>query len=483
MSIATFFTPKIRNGIIHLIVLIIAYQFLIQSSYRFQASRTLEIYNNSTLIFFFYIHSLLMLPLLIKKKNLKKYLLLIFVCYILVTIAGSWLRASHSSLIIVHKDGTSPDPLEFFFRKDWVVGYAGSLLPSFISIGILSFIYYIIIHNIKNFLPYLEIIVNGFILSIIYAFIIIIPEMGSPEFILFCIVLMVFYSNTFWITPILIKDQNKLKYFIFLIVLSSSYYFLLMLSLKVPQFMQETGNPFSVENKSELIILSLIILFITLFLSFLYGYIRLKIKSKEKVLTQKLGAKDSELQLLKSQVNPHFLFNTLNILYATALEEKATKTAEITAKLASLIRYMQEDINKDFIPLENEIKYLQDYITIQKLRCAVTPQIETEFVNIKNHRISPGLLIPFVENAFKYGIDPSKPSTLKVSVICNKSTIHFECVNSFNENYKTYQKEQGFGIGIKNAKQRLALIYPKKHTFEIIKRNNIFLVNISINTK
>lgn len=198
---------------------------------------------------------------------------------------------------------------------------------------------------------------------------------------------------------------------------------------------------------------------------------------------RKLGAKESELQLLKSQVNPHFLFNTLNNLYATALEEDAPKTAESTAKLASLIRYMQEDINKDFIPLENEIKYLQDYIAIQKLRCAESPEIETVFKNIKDHSISPGLLIPFVENAFKYGIDPSKPSKLKVSIICDENRIKFECINSFDDNFKTYYKEQGFGIGIKNAMERLELVYPKKHTFSVLKEHNTFSVKMSINTE
>jgi LytS/YehU family sensor histidine kinase len=218
-------------------------------------------------------------------------------------------------------------------------------------------------------------------------------------------------------------------------------------------------------------------------LSLTYSYVRLKLINDQLIFNLRLGAKDSELQLLKSQVNPHFLFNTLNTLYATALEENAPKTAESTAKLANLLRYMQNDINKDFIPLENEIKYLEDYITIQKLRCEIEPQIETKFSNFENHQISPGLLIPFVENAFKYGIDPTKPSKLKVSVICDETTIHFKCVNSYDDNSKTYYKERGFGIGITNTRQRLELVYAKKHIFEIVKENNMFSVNISINTK
>jgi LytS/YehU family sensor histidine kinase len=164
---------------------------------------------------------------------------------------------------------------------------------------------------------------------------------------------------------------------------------------------------------SNLLVLAIYFTLATV-LSLTYSYVRLKLINDQLIFNLKLGAKDSELQLLKSQVNPHFLFNTLNTLYATALEENAPKTAESTAKLANLLRYMQNDINKDFIPLENEIKYLEDYITIQKLRCEIEPQIETKFSNFENHQISPGLLIPFVENAFKYGIDPTKPSKLKV---------------------------------------------------------------------
>jgi sensor histidine kinase YesM len=88
-----------------------------------------------------------------------------------------------------------------------------------------------------------------------------------------------------------------------------------------------------------------------------------------------------------------------------------------------------------------------------------------------------------VENAFKYGIDPTKPSKLKVSVICDETTIHFKCVNSYDDNSKTYYKERGFGIGITNTRQRLELVYAKKHIFEIVKENKMFSVNISINTK
>ena len=354
MSLSKFSSSKIKSIIVHLVVLILAYEYVIYAENNYYVEENLKIYNNILIIVFFYVHSFLLLSIIIEKNNLKRYLLYTIVCFVFINTIESWFGALHSSKITHFEDGTRPSPYHFFLRKDWVIGHAIGLMPRFVTVGLISFV---------------------------------------------------------------------------------------------------------------------------------YGYLILKIKLQESFFNLKLSAKESELQLLKSQVNPHFLFNTLNTLYATALEEQAPKTAESTAKLASLLRYMQEDINKEFIPLENEIKYVQDYIAIQKLRCSVTPQIETKFENIDNKVISPGLLIPFVENAFKYGIDPSKPSKLKVSVICDEDTIHFECVNSYDDNFETYYKEQGFGIGIKNAKQRLELVYPKKHQLEVKKENNIFSVTLSVITK
>ena len=276
--------------------------------------------------------------------------------------------------------------------------------------------------------------------------------------------IFIFYINVFFLTSILFLKKDYFKYCLSIILLSSIYFFAIW-SFGYLKF----------DNNLYVIIWSLSLASIIL-ISTTYGYLRLKSKeSKLKFIDQ-----ETELQLLKSQVNPHFLFNTLNTLYATALNENAPKSAESIAKLASLIRYMQEDITKDYIPLANEIKYLEDYIAIQKLRCEVIPSIKTHFSNIENQYISPGLFIPFVENAFKYGIDPSKPSKLSVSVVCVEGKVKFECVNSYDDSFKTYYKEQGFGLGIANAKQRLKLIYPKKHLIEINKENQTFSVIINI---
>lgn len=345
-----------------------------------------------------------------------------------------------------------------------------------IVIGVLSFFYVLSIYGKKKTLPYLEININILILLIICSFSALTPKMGSKEILSVIVVLVVFYIHTFFIVPVLIVQKKKLKYSILVIALAASFYLLIGKIIRNLFANVQTG-----EDVFYIVLTLTSVLLLTLFLSFVYAYVR-TIKAKERSFDLKMGNKESELRLLKSQVNPHFLFNSLNAVYATALIENAPKTSESIAKLASLIRYMQKDMNENFIPLQNEIKYIQDYVAIQKIRSAVEPMVELRFENIENYMISPGLLIPFVENAFKYGIDPSKPSKLEISVCCADNWITFECTNTYHEGYKTYEKEEGFGIGIKNTKQRLELVYQENHTFEIKKLEGIFSVKIGINT-
>lgn len=472
-----------RKTIVHAIVLAISIFSLYVT-----ADGALKHYDNlfqggfyDALLFVFtiYIVGLVIIPLLF--KNWKKYLYIAITYTVFYSLLLGWIQAIQRSNSEMLGKGISIESLEYF-TLDSVL----SLLLTLIPMGVMGLFYYVFVMDWEKlkkgfFQKHTEKTINIIVVVLIMLYVSIIPAGEKADDLLFVSsFILFFYINSFYITPILFISKNKSRY-AFVTVLWFATLYIIFLSITYfftgPQGKQIVSS--DLLSISFFLRITVIIFIPNFIISLFYGYIRIKIKNQDKILE----AKNSELQLLKSQVNPHFLFNTLNTLYSTALEEKAEKTAQSTAKLASLIRYMQEDINKDFIPLENEVKYLKDYINIQELRCAVTPQTNTEFINIENHKISPGLLIPFVENAFKYGIDPSKPSTLKVSVICNDDTIHFECVNSYNANFKTYYKEQGFGIGIKNAKQRLELVYPKKHTFGVIKVDNTFSVKISINTK
>lgn len=483
MTLKTFFTPKYKI-FVHLIALsatIMSIVLTIEGCARKEWIGSLCIIDIARTVLFnvtIYFLALVLFPLLL--KDWKKYIKGAIVFLIIYSIAFGWISAVSLGVWDNSKGIFSSMSLQYI---DFKLIFRAFL--TIIPMGILAWFYFLFVTDSEKlkvlfFRRNTERTVNIIVVGLIIIYVFIMPQGNSWEPFLFTMLFTAFfYINTFFVVPILLKYKRSAKFFVASFVWFSTLYclfFLIPYSYSGPfreRFLEIYFEPYYIFRIFVLAFAP------TYLLSFIYGYIRFKIKNQDK----KLGAKESELQLLKSQVNPHFLFNTLNTLYATALEENAPKTAESTAKLANLIRYMQEDIDKDFIPLENEIKYLQDYIAIQKLRCAVEPKIETNFENIANKVISPGLLIPFVENAFKYGIDPSKPSKLVVSVICEESTIYFECVNSFNDDFKTYYKEQGFGIGIKNAKQRLELVYPKKHSFEVEKENNTFSVKINITTK
>ncbi|MEP1487922.1 MAG: histidine kinase [Algibacter sp.] len=474
MKISAFFKSKYKL-IIHAIVFILSvFSVILTITGILRTDQSLfqgGFFDTLLFIFTVYILALVIIPLLY--KNWKKYLYIAISYIISYSLLLAWMRAIQRSNSVMIKKSISVSPFEYFTLES-VLNLSMTFIP-FVIMGLIYAFLVIEINILKKAFAVkrFELIFNSIIISLIYFYALMMPRKIEIQVIAFISVYVVFfYFNTFYLTPLLLRKKNFVK-----------YTFLSLLSLTIVNAVTIVLLSFIYNHNLLSRLTPILLRFITLYLiifiaSFIYGYLRLKIKEKN----LKLETKESELQLLKSQVNPHFLFNTLNTLYATALEEGAPKTAESTAKLASLIRYMQEDINKDFIPLENEIKYLEDYILIQKLRCAVEPEIETDFKGFENHYISPGLLIPFVENAFKYGINPSKESNLKVSVICKENTIHFECVNSYDDTFKTYYKEQGFGIGITNAKQRLELVYPKNHTFELVKGNNIFSVKISINS-
>lgn len=484
MTTTSHFTPKIRKGLLHLLVLLISVQII---SFYFPLSQIDGIHlwqplaQLLVLITAFYAHSFLLLPILIEQRNNQKYFSILGAGLLLLGAMSLWIEALHSVAITQFADGTKPGVVDFLFQKNLILHTLLAflfLLLFYIPLSGISFLYYMFMINRKERKALLssknmELYINLLILAPLFLIFLLNTETLNGRMELFLELLLFtsfFYLCAFYISPQILTNKNRGKS---LVLLMSS--FLLIIAGTAIIY----GKNFLLLNLGDLGIL----LFLTLLLSLTYGYVRFKVKRDEQIFHLKLGAKETELKLLKSQVNPHFLFNNLNTLYSLALEENAPKTAESTAKMANLIRYMQNEINKDFIPLENEIQYLKDFIAIQKVRCEVPPHIETNFINISNQKISPGILIPFVENAFKHGIDPSGPSTLYVSVICKYDSIFFKCVNSYNDKLEAFYKEQGFGIGIKNTRDRLKLVYSKNHKLEIIKTEKVFTVELEITTQ
>jgi len=188
----------------------------------------------------------------------------------------------------------------------------------------------------------------------------------------------------------------------------------------------------------------------------------------------------AQISSLKSQINPHFLFNTLNNIYATAIDT-SPRTADMVDKLSEMMRYTMKETQNDFVPLEEEINYLNNYIELQKLRLDSKIKfdytIEGEFSGLQ---IAPMLLIPFVENAFKHGVNSEQDSSIRINIKVNESEIHFLVANNKVEIQSGIQENSG-GLGIENTKHRLALIYPSGHLLTIKETENDFIVSLHIN--
>ncbi|WP_400074873.1 sensor histidine kinase [Winogradskyella sp. R77965] len=193
--------------------------------------------------------------------------------------------------------------------------------------------------------------------------------------------------------------------------------------------------------------------------------------------TRRQQEKDAELKLLKAQLNPHFLFNTLNNLYGLSVV-KSDKLPNLMLKLSDLLRYSLYDTKDKFVPLEEEIKYLENYISLEKIRLEKTTINFKIKGNITNKQIAPMLLIVFVENAFKHL--STENGKVDINIFPEENKLHFSCKNTIDlENPIEESLEKGrSGIGLVNAKKRLALIYPEQHDLKITNHKDNFHVDL-----
>lgn len=213
----------------------------------------------------------------------------------------------------------------------------------------------------------------------------------------------------------------------------------------------------------------------TIFISTVFCMFKMFSKSEEEK-TQLLSEKKiAELQALKTQINPHFIFNTLNNIYSLVYQ-KSEKALPAIEELSELLRYSTKDLEKDFIPVEKEIGYIESLVALEKLRIK-NPEllIIKKNINYPQSNISPMLLVPFVENAFKHGDFSGKGFTLKISD--NNEILHF-----YIQNFKMQRSKDSLsGIGIDNVKKRLNILYPKKH--ELIINETEYSVDLKIDLK
>jgi two-component system, LytTR family, sensor kinase len=200
-------------------------------------------------------------------------------------------------------------------------------------------------------------------------------------------------------------------------------------------------------------------------------------------LKTELGTSNAGLQFLRSQINPHFLFNALNTLYGTALMENAEKTGEGIQKLGDMMRFMLHENHQDKIALSRELDYLHNYVDLQNLRIAASPNISIEMQIediIGYYEIAPMLLIPFIENAYKHGISLKEKSWIKVTLYKKDEVLHLDVYNSVHPQKENDPERYHSGTGLENVKQRLALLYANKHELIIRQNAQEFFIHLSI---
>lgn len=200
----------------------------------------------------------------------------------------------------------------------------------------------------------------------------------------------------------------------------------------------------------------------------------LKIKQKQ-LHEEKL---ETELKLLKAQINPHFIFNALNNIYSLTYM-KAEKAPESVLKLSEMLRYVFYDCSKDKVPINNEVQYIKNFAAFQQMKSEYKQNISLN-VNLSNSliEISPMLLIPFIENAFKYSrVEEDETAFVTIDISQSDQTLKFNIKNSVPTDNKPLP---GSGMGIKNVKQRLEIIYPGAYSLELIENEKEYEVKLNL---
>ncbi|MFU8844829.1 MAG: sensor histidine kinase [Bacteroidales bacterium] len=316
----------------------------------------------------------------------------------------------------------------------------------------------------------------------------------------------IFYLNFYYLLPRFFENGNYLLYssfiFVILFIALLLFYFFDRMSLhyeiqraiesgdftRLPRGFRHKIPPVGRPPMHETFRLQLIwrqlvfngfFVVMVLFISTIYRNIMLSRQTEKDALLLKTRVAEAESNMLKSQINPHFLFNTLNNIYSMA-QLQSEKTPDAIHRLSEMLRYVIYDCNEKFVPLEKEIQYLRSYIELQLLRDEKMNKVRYSFKSIDpGALIAPMLLIPFIENSFKHWkIDDPEDSYIDIDVQTSKSQLHFRIENT-KPGWNT-KLSPGSGIGLENVRKRLNLIYPGKHKLVIQDSTRIYKVELNI---
>ncbi|MES1216771.1 MAG: sensor histidine kinase [Bacteroidota bacterium] len=312
----------------------------------------------------------------------------------------------------------------------------------------------------------------------------------SPSFLIFCFVyLFIFYFNTYILIPQLYFQKRQWLYaasviILFLLVVWLKPFETLLMEQRRPQMprqeqLSHNGPPPPRQgHRSAFSDVTGIFLFIAAWsLSTAICVSRQWRMIEQRAVRAEADKANAELSFLKMQINPHFLFNTLNNIYMLAVI-KDENTAPGILKLSNIMRYLTDEVNEDLVPLQSEFDCVQDYIDLQKLRLNKYTKVDfTVEGDLSGKQIAPLILMTFVENAFKHGISNHEQSEIVISLLAEKKYITFYCQNKL---FETKRNTERIGIGIANVKQRLQYMYAGKHTLTIKEEEGLYSVQLTL---
>lgn len=286
-------------------------------------------------------------------------------------------------------------------------------------------------------------------------------------------VLLTVYLNLRFLFPLLLEKRKYFLYVIsvfFLISAGAGFYIILFdnwIDYIFPSYYFIAYYGFF-----DISLYLLIFIFLTSLFRLARGWFRLQEIEKEKTI--------AELKALKSQINPHFLFNSLNSIYSLA-RKNSSQVPEKVIQLSDLMRHIIYDSDVEFILLTSEIEMIKNYIELQNLRTPEKEKIVLEVTGeTENKKIAPLIFLPFVENSFKHGLKSgAEKPFVKIKITVTADNLVFEIENSKSDLIEK-QDNQNKGIGIENVKKRLGLIYPGKHFLAISENQNTFNVTLQI---
>ena len=285
------------------------------------------------------------------------------------------------------------------------------------------------------------------------------------------------YINLLILIPYFLKRKKYISFVLFQLL---NIVFIITLNLFSSLLIEKASiEQINILNEFiyEAILISLFIS-ITTFLKLLRDWINYQDDSINFKETQRQKL-EAELKLLRGQINPHFLFNTLNNLYALSLD-KSDKTPDLILRLADLMRYMLYECRDSYVLIDKEIHFLKNYLELEKIRIGETANVELKVMGSTGlQQIAPLLFIPFIENAFKHGTNrQANHSFIKILFDLEKQGAIRFVIENTKEEKETFVDKKYSGIGIENVKKRLTLLYPEKHSLKITDNKNIFKVEL-----